>query len=181
MSDQVIPLLQQLIRNECVNDGTPESGHEHRSVETLLEFFGVEGEVFEPAPGRQSLIYRVPGSDPAAPSLALAPHLDVVPVDPEGWSRDPFGAEIVDGMVYGRGAVDMLNVTAAMAVVKFCAERASPPFSRDSQPRRGASASLIETQTLCQATSMPRSASASAPVVRTRRCSTRSWPTTTAR
>lgn len=116
MSDQVIPLLQQLIRNECVNDGTPESGHEHRSVETLLGFFGVEGEVFEPAPGRQSLIYRVPGSDPAAPSLALAPHLDVVPVDPEGWSRDPFGAEIVDGMVYGRGAVDMLNVTAAMAV-----------------------------------------------------------------
>jgi acetylornithine deacetylase/succinyl-diaminopimelate desuccinylase-like protein len=45
----------------------------------------------------------------------MIPHLDVVPVDPSGWSVDPFGAEIVDGFVYGRGAVDMLNVTAAMS------------------------------------------------------------------
>lgn len=115
MKSEVIDLLQQLIRNECVNDGTPESGHEHRSVATLQEFFGVEGQVFEPAPGRQSLVYRVPGDDPDAPSLVLVPHLDVVPVDPLGWSVSPFGAEIIDGMVYGRGAVDMLNVTAAMA------------------------------------------------------------------
>ena len=43
-------------------------------------------------------------------------HTDVVPVNPDGWSRDPFGAEIVDGFVWGRGAVDMLNVTATMAV-----------------------------------------------------------------
>lgn len=116
MSDQVIALLQELIRNECVNDGSPESGHEHRSVATLAGFFGVDGEIFEPAPGRQSLIYRVAGSESSAPSLALVPHLDVVPADPSGWSRDPFGADLVDDFVYGRGAVDMLNVTAAMAV-----------------------------------------------------------------
>jgi acetylornithine deacetylase/succinyl-diaminopimelate desuccinylase-like protein len=116
MSDQVVSLLQQLIRNECVNDGTPESGHEHRSVATLIDFLGVEGEIFEPAEGRQSLVYRVAGSDSSAPSLAMVPHLDVVPADPAGWTRNPFGAEIVDGFVYGRGAVDMLNVTAAMAV-----------------------------------------------------------------
>jgi acetylornithine deacetylase/succinyl-diaminopimelate desuccinylase-like protein len=85
-------------------------------VESLREFFGVEGEIFEVAPGRQSLMYRVGGSDPDAPSLGLAPHLDVVPVEVSGWTQDPFGAEIVDGFVYGRGAVDMLNVTAAMAV-----------------------------------------------------------------
>src|SRR5690242_14309609 len=43
-------------------------------------------------------------------------HTDVVPVNPDGWSRDPFGAEVVDGFVWGRGAVDMLNLTATQAV-----------------------------------------------------------------
>ncbi len=116
MSSQVISLLQALIQNTCVNDGTRESGQEHRSVTTLMEFFGVEGEIFEPAPGRQSLIYRISGTEPGAPSLALVPHLDVVPVDPAGWTQEPFAAEIIDGFVFGRGAVDMLNVTAAMAL-----------------------------------------------------------------
>jgi acetylornithine deacetylase/succinyl-diaminopimelate desuccinylase-like protein len=113
----VVPLLQELIRNRCVNDGTRESGHEYRSVGTLAEFFGETGTVVEPAPGRQSVIYRVPGADPGAASLLLLPHLDVVPVNMAGWSVDPFAAEISDGFVWGRGAVDMLNVTAAMAVV----------------------------------------------------------------
>ncbi len=116
MTSETVSLLQTLIRNQCVNDGTPGSGHEHRSVETLLEFFGVDGEVFEPMPGRQSLVYRVAGQDSSAPALALVPHLDVVPADPDGWSVDPFSAEVNDGFVYGRGAIDMLNVTAAMAV-----------------------------------------------------------------
>lgn len=111
-----VELLQHLIRNACVNDGSPGSGHEFRSVETLQEFFGVEGRIFEPSPGRQSLVYRVRGSMEEAPALALVPHLDVVPADPAGWTRDPFRAEIHDGFVYGRGAIDMLNVTSAMAV-----------------------------------------------------------------
>ncbi len=116
MSHDAVELLQTLIRNQCVNDGTPESGFEARSVETVVEYLGVEGEVFEPMPGRQSVVYRVPGTDPEAPSLALVPHLDVVPVDRAGWSVDPFAAEVVDGLIYGRGAVDMLNVAAAMTV-----------------------------------------------------------------
>ena len=129
MTSEVVELLQELIRNQCVNDGTPESGHEHRSVSTLIEYLGVAGETFEPMPGRQSLFYRVPGSEPDAPTLGLAPHIDVVPVDPSGWSQDPFGAEIVDGFVFGRGAVDMLNVTAAMAVA------AKPYLTGEIQPR----------------------------------------------
>lgn len=129
MSSEVVTLLQQLIRNQCVNDGTPESGHEHRSVATLQEFFGVDGEIFEVQPGRQSVVYKVEGTDPSAPTLALAPHLDVVPVDPNGWTQDPFGAEIVDGFVYGRGAVDMLNVTAAMAFA------ARPYITGEKKPR----------------------------------------------
>ncbi|MGQ0848784.1 MAG: M20/M25/M40 family metallo-hydrolase, partial [Actinomycetota bacterium] len=113
----LVGLVQQLIRNQCVNDGNIDSGHEHRSVGTLAEFFGEKGEIVEPAPGRQSVIYRVSGSDPAVSGLLLLPHLDVVPANPAGWMVDPFAAEVVDGFVWGRGAVDMLNVTAAMAVL----------------------------------------------------------------
>ncbi|MFP3913561.1 MAG: M20/M25/M40 family metallo-hydrolase [Actinomycetota bacterium] len=115
--DPTIELLVRLIRNRCVNDGTPESGQEVRSVRTLAEYLGEVGEVIEPVPGRQSVVYRLPGTDPEAPSLALLPHLDVVPVSREGWSVDPFQGEISDGFVWGRGAVDMLNVAAAMATV----------------------------------------------------------------
>jgi acetylornithine deacetylase/succinyl-diaminopimelate desuccinylase-like protein len=129
MTDESVTLVQALIRNECVNDGTPQSGHEHRSVETLREYFGVDGEVLEKEPGRQSVIYRVPGTDQDAPNLVLAPHLDVVPVDPDGWSQDPFAADIVDGFIYGRGALDMLNVTAALAVA------AKPYITGDKKPR----------------------------------------------
>jgi acetylornithine deacetylase/succinyl-diaminopimelate desuccinylase-like protein len=116
LSDPVIDLLQTLIRNECVNDGSASSGHEERSVHTLTEFFGVEGIVVEPSEGRQSLVYRIQGTDPTSPSLAFVPHLDVVPANESAWTVDPFSAEIKDGFVYGRGAIDMLNIVASMAV-----------------------------------------------------------------
>jgi acetylornithine deacetylase/succinyl-diaminopimelate desuccinylase-like protein len=117
-------LLQSLIRKECVNDGTPDSGDEFRNAELLagyLEGVGVDVERYESRPGRASIVARIEGSDPAAPSLCLMGHTDVVPVNPDGWSRDPFGGELVradDGTteVWGRGAIDMLNSTAAMAV-----------------------------------------------------------------
>jgi acetylornithine deacetylase/succinyl-diaminopimelate desuccinylase-like protein len=115
---EVTELLQQLIRNACVNDGTAESGHESRSVEVLqsvLEGSGVDIETYEPSPGRTSLVARIEGTDPSAPTLMLMGHTDVVPAT-EGWTRDPFGGELVDGEVWGRGAVDMLNLTASMAV-----------------------------------------------------------------
>jgi acetylornithine deacetylase/succinyl-diaminopimelate desuccinylase-like protein len=112
-------LLQQLIRNACVNDGTIESGVEIRSVELLHQYLGDTGldvERFEPQPGRASLVARIEGSDPTAPSLLLMGHTDVVPVNPDGWSREPFSGDLVDGFVWGRGAVDMLNITASQAV-----------------------------------------------------------------
>jgi acetylornithine deacetylase/succinyl-diaminopimelate desuccinylase-like protein len=112
-------LLQQLIRNACVNDGTPASGQELRSVDLLQQYLGTTGldvQRFEPQPGRASLLARIEGSDPTAPTLMLMGHTDVVPVNPDGWSRDPFSGDIVDGMVWGRGAVDMLNLTATQAV-----------------------------------------------------------------
>jgi acetylornithine deacetylase/succinyl-diaminopimelate desuccinylase-like protein len=117
-------LLQSLIRNECVNDGTPDSGNEIRNADLLTDYFegsALAVERFESRPGRASIVARIEGSDPAAPSLCLMGHTDVVPVNPDGWSRDPFGGEIVradDGTteLWGRGAIDMLNTTAAMAV-----------------------------------------------------------------
>ncbi|RFA11146.1 hypothetical protein B7R54_07310 [Subtercola boreus] len=91
-----------------------------RAVETLQSFFegsGLEGVVVEPHPGRASLIVRIEGTDPSAPSLALVGHTDVVPVEAAGWERDPFAGEIVDGWLWGRGAIDMLDLTASYAVV----------------------------------------------------------------
>jgi acetylornithine deacetylase/succinyl-diaminopimelate desuccinylase-like protein len=111
-------LLQHLIRNRCVNDGTETSGHERRSADLLsgyLEGSGVDMELFEPLPGRASLVAKLRGSDPDAPSLTLLGHTDVVPADPDDWQRDPFGGELVDGVVWGRGAIDMLDLTATMA------------------------------------------------------------------
>lgn len=124
----VVTLLQALIANRCVNDGSPDSGHEFRSVDTLTEFFGAPGQVFEPHPGRQNVLYRIPGTDPQAPRLMLMGHLDVVPVSPSGWTHDPFGGEIDDGFVWGRGAVDMLNLTAAMATVFRDRMAGEPPL-----------------------------------------------------
>lgn len=118
-SGEVTELLQQLIRNACVNDGEPASGQESRSADVLrtyLEGSGLDVESYEPAPGRTSLVARIEGSDPSAPTLMLMGHTDVVPVSEERWRRDPFGGELVDGEVWGRGAVDMLDLTASMAV-----------------------------------------------------------------
>jgi len=116
---EVTDLLQQLIRNRCVNDGRPESGGEARNVELLasyLEGAGLDTERYESAPGRANLVARIEGTDPSAPTLLLLGHTDVVPANPSGWRHDPFGGELIDGVVWGRGAVDMLNLTASMAV-----------------------------------------------------------------
>ena len=117
--DETTDLLQHLIRNECVNDGTPASGHEVKSVETLEAFLrtpGVEMTKYEPMPGRGNLVLRIEGSDKNAKSLHLMGHTDVVPVTRSGWRNDPFGGELINGEVWGRGAIDMLDVTASMAV-----------------------------------------------------------------
>jgi len=127
-----VGLLQALIRNACVNTGEPDSGDEWKSVETLGEYLGVPGVVVEPAPGRQSVVYRIPGTTPGAPALALVPHLDVVPANVSGWSCDPFAADIREGHVWGRGALDMLNITAAMTVVfKQYLNGDAPPLPGD--------------------------------------------------
>jgi acetylornithine deacetylase/succinyl-diaminopimelate desuccinylase-like protein len=119
LTGRTVELLQALIRNACVNDGTAASGQEVRNADALQDYLeptGIAMQRYEPTPGRTSLVARIEGSDPSAPSLCLMGHTDVVPVNAGGWSRDPFGGELVDGEVWGRGAVDMLNITSSMAV-----------------------------------------------------------------
>lgn len=112
-----IGLLVEMIQNACVNTGDPDSGGEIRSVQTIQRYLNDDGTVVEPHPGRASVVYRVAGSDPDAPVLLLIPHLDVVPAKAGDWQYDPFGGVRTGGFVWGRGAADMLNITAAMVVV----------------------------------------------------------------
>ena len=124
LTGETVELLQTMIRNACVNDGTPESGEETRNADTLQHFFegaGLDTQRFESIPGRGSIVARIEGSDPDAPSLCLMGHTDVVPVSPDGWTNDPFGGELLRNAggveeVWGRGAIDMLNLTSSMAV-----------------------------------------------------------------
>src|SRR4029453_16421407 len=111
---QAPELLRTLIRNGCVNTGEAASGHEERSVAALEDFFvgsGLPCERYTSEPGRMSLITRIEGSDPKAPTLLLMGHTDVVPVTLSGWQRDPFAAELIDGIVWGRGASALVNRT----------------------------------------------------------------------
>jgi acetylornithine deacetylase/succinyl-diaminopimelate desuccinylase-like protein len=119
LTHQTVELLQAMIRTACVNDGTPTSGEEVRNAELLAAFLDVPGIDLvhhEPLPGRRSVVATLEGTDPSAPTVLLLGHTDVVPVTADRWRHDPFGGELIDGEVWGRGAIDMLNLTASMAV-----------------------------------------------------------------
>ena len=118
LTDDTLALLQSLIRNGCVNYFSADSGQEVTNADTLEAFFAgtdVLVERYEPHPGRVSISFTVEGTDPSAEPLTLLGHTDVVPVDKDKWTTDPFGGELIDGRVFGRGATDMLYITAAMA------------------------------------------------------------------
>ena len=122
---EVTDLLQHLIRNACVNDGNAASGGEARSVDVLAQHLGGQRTRRRTPPSRRPVAATSSraskASDPTAPTLLLLGHTDVVPANEERWRHDPYGGELdhhADGVdeVWGRGAVDMLNLTASMAV-----------------------------------------------------------------
>lgn len=76
-----------------------------RYLESALAADGIETHLFEPHPGRAAVVARIRGSGKKAAVLLLA-HMDVVGVEPDKWSVDPFGGEILNGYIYGRGAID---------------------------------------------------------------------------
>jgi len=108
-------IAQQLIRFDTSNYGEGVSNGETVAAEylgSLLEDLGLSTTYVDSDPGRTSVVARVAGSDPTLPALVVHGHTDVVPADPDNWSVDPFGGVVRDGMLWGRGAVDMKNMDA---------------------------------------------------------------------
>ncbi|MBX3195981.1 MAG: M20/M25/M40 family metallo-hydrolase [Microbacteriaceae bacterium] len=108
-------IARDLIRFPTVNWGTGRSEGETQAAEyvaTELTRLGLHPELIDSEPGRTSVVARVPGTDRDRPALVLHGHLDVVPAVAEDWSVDPFAGEIRDGMLWGRGAVDMKDMDA---------------------------------------------------------------------
>lgn len=120
--DEVVQICRDLIRFESVNDGTGRGKGEREAAEYVagqLAEVGLEPQLFESAPGRASVVARIEGEDSSRDALLVHGHLDVVPAEPKAWTYDPFAAEIADGCVWGRGAVDMLDMDAmVLAVVR---------------------------------------------------------------
>jgi acetylornithine deacetylase/succinyl-diaminopimelate desuccinylase-like protein len=112
--DEVTELLQELIRVDTTNP----PGNETAAAELLrayLEESGAECELYARVPERANLVARLPGRGDG-PSLLFLSHTDVVLADAAEWSADPFGGELRDGEVWGRGALDMKGQVAASAV-----------------------------------------------------------------
>ncbi len=114
IEDEVVSICQDLIRIPSVNYGEgrgDEKAIADDIVASLAEV-GIEATIYESAPNRCNVIARIKGRDSNRPGLVVHGHIDVVPANAEDWSVDPFSAEIKDGMIWGRGAVDMKNVDA---------------------------------------------------------------------
>jgi len=113
LRDEVTALLQALLRLNTVNP----PGNETQAAELLREYLardGIECELFAREPHRANIVARIKGGD--GPSLAFLSHTDTVLADRAEWDRDPWSGDLVDGEVWGRGALDMKDQVAASAV-----------------------------------------------------------------
>jgi len=130
-ADEVVDICRDLIRFDTSNYGDNEGPGERAAAEHvagLLSDVGLDTEIFESLPGRASVVTRLEGSDSSRPALVLHGHLDVVPARADDWSVDPFGAEERDGLIWGRGAVDMKDMDAMiLSVVRQMAREGRKP------------------------------------------------------
>ncbi|GGM51593.1 M20/M25/M40 family metallo-hydrolase [Dactylosporangium sucinum] len=122
-TDEVIELCRDLLRIDTTNTGDLDtSAGERVAAEYVAEKLaevGLQPEIQESAPGRASVVARFEGEDPSRDALLIHGHLDVVPADASEWSVHPFGGEIKDGYLWGRGAVDMKDFDAmVLALVR---------------------------------------------------------------
>ncbi|MGH3164684.1 MAG: M20/M25/M40 family metallo-hydrolase [Trebonia sp.] len=118
--DEVVSICSDLIRIDTTNPGDHSGPGERVAAEYvagLLSEVGIEPVILESHPKRASLVARIPGADRSRPALLIHGHLDVVPANAGDWKRDPFGGEIADNCVWGRGAVDMKDMDAMMLAV----------------------------------------------------------------
>ena len=130
LEEEVVKICQDLIRIPSVNFGEgkgDEKAVAHYIVASLGEV-GISAKIYESAPNRCNVIANIEGSDPSRAGLVVHGHIDVVPANAADWSVDPFAAEIRDGMIWGRGAVDMKNVDAMiLAIVRKWARTGYKP------------------------------------------------------
>ncbi|GAA1010352.1 hypothetical protein STXM2123_627 [Streptomyces sp. F-3] len=128
--DEVVDFTSGLIRIDTTNRGGGDC-RERPAAEYAAERLagaGLEPLLLERTPGRTNVVARVEGTDPSAPALLVHGHLDVVPARAEDWSVHPFSGEVRDGVVWGRGAVDMKNMDAMiLAVVRSWARQGVRP------------------------------------------------------
>ena len=130
LQSEAVSICQTLIRIPSVNYGEgkgDEAAVAAKVVELLLEV-GIESKIYESAPGRCNVIAHIKGEDQQRSGLVVHGHLDVVPANAEDWSVDPFSAVIKDGMIWGRGAVDMKNMDAMIiAIFRLWAKKGIKP------------------------------------------------------
>ncbi|SEE17208.1 M20/M25/M40 family metallo-hydrolase [Ruania alba] len=115
-----VAICRALIRIDSSNYGDSSGPGEREAAEYvmgLLTEVGYEPEYFESADRRANVVLRIPGTDPTRPALVVHGHLDVVPAQARDWKMDPFGGDEMDGMIWGRGAVDMKDMDAMILAV----------------------------------------------------------------
>jgi acetylornithine deacetylase/succinyl-diaminopimelate desuccinylase-like protein len=130
LEEEVVKICQDLIRIPSVNfgDGKGDEKAIAEYVVASLAEVGIPAKIYESAPNRCNVIANIEGSDASRPGLVVHGHIDVVPANAADWSVDPFAAEIRDGMIWGRGAVDMKNTDAMiLAIVRKWARTGYKP------------------------------------------------------
>lgn len=133
IESDVLRICRDLIRIDTSNYGPGVDGPGEREAAEYvvgeLQDVGLEPELFESEKGRANVVVRIPGADSERGALVVHGHLDVVPADAKDWSHDPFAADIADGCVWGRGAVDMKDMDAMiLATVRdFARTGVTPP------------------------------------------------------
>ena len=122
-----------LLRRYLMIDTTNPPGNEIEGAKFLAAVLGRDGiasETVESAPGRANLVARLAG-DGSLPGIVLHHHIDVVYADRRYWTVDPFGGEVRDGYLYGRGAIDMKSTGIMHLAAVLALKRAGVPLKRD--------------------------------------------------
>ena len=130
--DEVVELCRELLMIDTSNFGDGSGPGERKAAEhvmTRLDEVGLQAELIESEPGRASVVLRIEGEDPGRDALLLHGHLDVVPAQADDWQVDPFGGEVRDDCLWGRGAVDMKGMDAMLlaTVRQLAREDRKPP------------------------------------------------------
>jgi acetylornithine deacetylase/succinyl-diaminopimelate desuccinylase-like protein len=126
---EAIGFLRDLIRINTTNPpGNEKAAAEY--IQHVLKSEHIPCRVIEAAPGRANIIGRLKGSGRARPIILMA-HIDVVGVEREKWSFDPFGAEVKDGYVLGRGSADDKAMLAANLEIMLLLKRSEKQLERD--------------------------------------------------